>query len=304
MISIATTIIMITEEDNHINETNETLRTYTFNELSFKYPETWKFGNYSTNDGVDDGSYIDKLTNPKIGEIIINRQYTPSGYNIPKNFVPEELDGSESELKLKSNKKEKINDIEVYENSYTLKNDSSKVVKELWVNKNNAIYSIILYGNNSNVVDIIKNNMKINSKTLTKNPVFGTVVIPKLSCNWNIRSDTVNEYKSVYHYDNSYYPGEKGSMGLLGHDITYSAPFNRLHTLVKGDRVYINDFLTQKRYGYEVTSNDDIRYDYGTNPIKFEKGAKELIMGTCWPPGYTTAERYCYSKLVSVEPLT
>jgi sortase A len=303
MISIVTASIMFTGDHDFIDESNTNLKNYTFNELSFKYPESWVIGNKSsTNSGVD-GSCIDKLINHEIGEIIINRQYIPSDYSIAEDFIPEELGESESKLKLTSKKKEKTDDMEVYENEYTLSNDSSKVVKELWINRNNAVYSIILYGNNSNVIDIIKSKIRISTKTLTKNPVFGTIEIPKLNYNWNIRSDTVNAYKSVYHYDNSYYPGEKGDIGLLGHHITYSAPFESLHKLVKGDKVYINDFLTQKKYTYEVTSNEDIRYDYETNPIQFKKGVKELIMGTCWPPGYTSAERYCYCKLVSIEPL-
>ncbi|MDR2545824.1 MAG: class E sortase [Methanobrevibacter sp.] len=303
MVAVFTTMMIFTGEGNSINESDINLKNYTYSELSFKYPETWQIKN-STKSSVIDKNYVDKLVNSNLGEISVNRQYLPSGYNIPKDFVPEEMNEAESNLKLKSSKKDKINGIEIYENDYTLKNNASTVVKELWVNKNNAVYSIILYGKNSNVMDIIKNNLKVDSKILNKNLVFGTVVIPKLDYNWNIRTDTVNAYSSVWHYNNSYYPGEKGSMGLLGHHTTYSKPFENLHKLVKGDKTYINDFLTQKRYTYEVASNDDIRYDYETNVIKFNKDDKELVMGTCWPPKYTSAERYCHSHLVNIDPLT
>ncbi|MDR3222267.1 MAG: class E sortase [Methanobrevibacter sp.] len=298
---IAYTIMTFTG-DNVI--VNENLENYTHNELSFQYPESWHVETISNKSGGVNKSYFDKLINPNIGEIIINRQYIPSSeYNIPKNFIPEEINEDESKLKLTSNKKNKINDIEVYENEYVLKNDNSKIVKELWVNKNNAVYSIILYGNKSNVIDIIKNNIKISDKTLTKNPIFGTIVIPKLGCTWNIRTDTVNAYNSVWHYTKSYYPGEKGVMGISGHHTTLSAPFNHLETLTKGDKIYINDFLTQKKYTYEVVSNYDIRPANDPSYVQFKNGEKELMLETCWPPGYIYEELYCHSKLISIEPL-
>ncbi|MDR3291395.1 MAG: class E sortase [Methanobrevibacter sp.] len=302
MISAVVAIMIFTGDNNTL--VNENLENYTWNELSFQYPESWHIENSSNKSSSVDKSYFDKLINPKIGEIVINRQYIPSsGYNIPKNFIPEEINEGESKLKLTSNRKNKINDMEVYENEYVLKNDNSKVVKELWVNKNNAVYSIILYGNNSNVIDIIKNNIKISNKTLTKNPIFGTIVIPKLDCAWNIRADTVDAYNSVWHYTNSYYPGEKGSIGISGHHTTYSSPFNHLETLIKGDKVYINDFLTQKKYTYEVVSNYDIRPENDPSYVQFKKGEKELMLETCWPPGYIYEELYCHCKLVSIEPL-
>ena len=69
------------------------------------------------------------------------------------------------------------------------------------------------------------------------------------------------------------------------------------------DKIYINDFLTQKMYTYTVVSNNDIRYDYETNVIQFPAGSEELVIGTCWPPGSTAAERYVHCKLSSVDSL-
>jgi sortase A len=76
-----------------------------------------------------------------------------------------------------------------------------------------------------------------------------------------------------------------------------------VETIQPGDKIYINDYLTQKKYTYTVVSNNDIRYDYETNVITFPAGSKELVIGTCWPPGYTAAERYVHCQLSSVDSL-
>jgi sortase A len=283
-----------------IDYSNQNLIDFSKEEISFKYPNVFKLENSTAN------NYISKLINSQNNEsIIISRQYNPPGHDNPKNFISEELKGNESKLDLISNKKFKVSNIEVYDNTYKLKNDSSKEIRELWIYKNNAVYSIISTGKKSNLMDIIGNSLNIQTTQLTKNPIFATLEIPKLNVKWDIRYDTVNAYSAVWHYDNSFYPGENGTVGLLGHHTFYSAPFNHFEILSEGDKIYINDFLTEKKYIYEVVSNDDIRYDYQTRKIEseFKKGDKGLIMGTCWPPGRRSAERYCHTKLISVEPI-
>jgi sortase A len=306
LLGIISIYMAIMLSDQSFDYSNQNLNNFSKEEISFKYPDTWELENSTVENSIAN-NYISKLTNPKENEsITINRQYNPPGHD-PKNFINEELKENESKLDLESNNKYTINNTDVYENTYKLKNDSSIQIRELWVYKNNAIYSIILSGKKSNIIDIIRNNLNIKTAQLTKNPIFATLAIPKLDVKnikyiKNIRYDSVNE-DGVWHYDTSYYPGEKGTVGLLGHDVTHSAPFKNLYTLSKGDKIYINDFLTEKKYIYEVVSNDDIRYDYETNKIQFEKNDKGLIMGTCWPPGSMSAERYCHSKLISVEPI-
>jgi sortase A len=293
---------------------NQNLNNFSNGEISFNYPDVFKLENSSANKSAIANNYISKLSNLQENEfIIINRQYNPPGHNNPKDFINVELKENESKFELIDNKKYTVNNVEIYDNTYKLKNDSSIEIRELWVYKNNAVYSIISSGKKSNAIDIIKNSLNIQTTQIAENPIFGTITIPKLNVKWNIRYDTLDIYSAVQKYEKSYYPGENGTIGLLGHHTHYSAPFNYLETLSKGDKVYINDFLTEKKYIYEVvpkndTSDDikDIRWhdsEYPENTNEFKKNDKELIMGTCWPPGYMRAGLYIHCKLISIEPI-
>jgi sortase A len=286
---------------------NQNLNNFSNGEISFKYPDVYRLENSVANKSAIVNNYISKLSNLQENEFItINRQYNPPGHNNPKDFISEGLKENESNLDLIDNKKYMVNNTEVYDNTYKLKNDSSNEIRELWVYKNNAVYSIILNGKKSNTIDIIRDSLNIQTTQITKNPIFATVTIPKLNVKWNIRYDTIDTYNAVQKYDKSYYPGENGTIGLLGHHTHYSAPFNHLETLSKGDKVYINDFLTEKKYIYEVVSNYDIRWhdsEYPENTNEFKKNDKGLILGTCWPPGYMSAGIYSHARLISIEPI-
>ena len=65
----------------------------------------------------------------------------------------------------------------------------------------------------------------------------------------------------------------------------------------------ITDYLTQKKYVYEVTSNGDIKTDYKTNPVQFPGGTFELTLVTCYPPGLQEAAYMTNLKLVAVQPI-
>jgi sortase A len=288
---------------------------YQSGEISFDYPANWQQVSVQ-------GSQVVAFKDPESGmNVTVNRQLTPSGYKIPQDFVPVAVKEAESTLKLVSSKKIDANGNVGYDNTYQIqKNGSTVEQRELWVNTNGAVYSIIynypqegfkveslLKGfkgsESSSAFDVVKNSLKISSTKLPSNPIFGTVSIPRTGVTWNIRSDTVNAYNGVFHYTESAYPGEIGSVGLIGHHTIYSAPFNHVENIQVGDSVYIKDYLTQKKYTYKVVSNNDIRYDYTTNTIKFPAGSKELVLATCWPPTSTAAERYVHCKLSAVEPL-
>jgi sortase A len=147
----------------------------------------------------------------------------------------------------------------------------------------------------------IKSSDKLNSDEV---PRWATISIPAIDSDWFIRSDTVNAYSSVYHFPNSVYPGENGTSGVMGHHTRYSAPFAEISQLKPGDLVTINDFLTLKKYRYEVVSNGDLKWDYKENPIEFEhEGSPKLILVTCYPPGRMEAAWIVHCKLVSIQPL-
>jgi sortase A len=136
-----------------------------------------------------------------------------------------------------------------------------------------------------------------------KTQYWADVSIPAIKVDWGVRADTVNAYNAVYHYKESFYPAENGTMGLLGHHTIYSAPFARIDQLKSGETVIINDYLTQKKYIYQVTSNGDIKWDYLQNPIKFSQGITDLTLVTCYPPGTTDAAWMVHCKLIKIETL-
>jgi sortase A len=233
----------------------------------------------------------------------------PTGYSPSENFtlnVPENQSG----FKLISHETINSNGNQIYSNVYQMKINGTTIQRtELWINKNNALYSIIYSTNdmginlNSPEIKSVTQNLTINNTTLPNTVVIGQVSFPTLGLNWNISDDTVNHYGSVYHVLTSFYPGQNGTIGLLGHHTRYSAPFNNTYQLKTGDQVIITDYLTQKKYIYNVTSNGDIKADYKTNPVQFAAGTYGLTLITCYPPGYMEAAYQTHLNLVSIMPI-
>ena len=322
LIGIAVLVVVLVAITMTSGSANIETKHYENGEVSFDYPSSWQ-------QVPTQGAQIVAFKDPETGmNITVNRQVIPSGYNVSTDFVPELVKESESNVKLTSSNKIDVKGNTGYYNSYQVQgNGSTSEQKEIWVNTNGALYSVVfsypqegfsvesvlkgLKGSETSAaVDAVKNSLQINSAQLSSMPTFATVTIPRLGVTWNIRSDTLNAMDAVYHYSDpssslpkSFYPGQKGSVGLLGHHTRYSAPFNHIENLQVGDKIYINDYLTQMKYTYQVVSNNDIRYDYKTNLIQFPAGQKELVLGTCWPPGYTAAERYVHCQLTAVDPL-
>lgn len=135
--------------------------------------------------------------------------------------------------------------------------------------------------------------------------ILGRLIIPRLDLNVMIRTDTVNAYNSVYHYTESVMPGSNGDCGLLGHRTTYSGPFRHITSLKVGDTVIIQDEILSKKYVYQVVSTgNDIRWDYRTNPVKFSQdGEPRLMLITCHPAGTSNAAWITHCKLVSTSEL-
>lgn len=321
-------ILFITNTSNFKSSESYNLLNYSNGEISFQYPSNLKIINQNK-----DSHFVifeDSKTKEKIS---VNKQVSPTNYNL-KNVVlsnPENIN-----FKLKSLKNKEINGFSMKEISYEVANslnDSDFIRSEKWVEKDGAIYSIIsikpknsenIIESNENIIsklfnslniqntilkenneDIIFNSLNIQNTNNTKDQeqFWGEIAIPTLSVNWKIGSDTVNSYGSVYHYNDSYFFGQNGTSGLLGHHTSYSAPFDNINTLKKGDKIIIKDFLSQKKYIYEVNSNGDINYDYKKNPVKFPSGSSNLTMVTCWPKGTENAAWQVYCKLIAIENL-
>ena len=277
---------------------------YQKDEISFNYPSTWVTNNQSQD------SQIVAFKDPKSNlTVTVNRQLMPTGYKPSDNFIMN-ISENQSDFKFISNHTLNQNGNVIASNVYRMKINGKTIQRtELWINQNNALYSIIYTTNdldmnlNSPEISSVTRNLTIKNTTLPNTVVIGQVSMPSLGLNWNISDDTVNRYGSVYHVSNSFYPGQNGTIGLLGHHTRYSGPFNNTYQLKAGDQVIITDYLTQKKYIYEFTSNGDIKSDYKTNPVQFAAGTYGLTLITCYPPGYMEAAYQTHLNLVSVQPI-
>jgi len=271
-------------------------------EISFDYPNTWLTTNQTQN------TELVGFTDPKSDlNISVNKQPIPPDYKISDNFtisIPENQSG----FKFISHKSLKLNGNTVQKDVYQFNNSSLKRT-ELWINKNDAMYSIIYTTNNTNLdenspeIKALTQNLTINNATVPNTNTCGELSLPTLGQNWTIVEDSVNHYGSVYHYSDSFYPGQNGTIGFLGHHTRYSSPFDNINQLQVGDPVIITDYITQKKYVYKVTNNGDIKADYKTNPIQFPAGSFSLTLVTCYPPGFQEAAYMTHLSLVSVEPI-
>lgn len=182
--------------------------------------------------------------------ITVNRLIKPENYDITKSLAIMEPNNkanfNTSTLKnniINTNKENKnINGLSILEVTYNgIDNINGSVErKESWIDKNGAIYSVIYTkgikntyeSNNTNTTNnsnsttkisgengfnIVINSLKIEDQELRKNNQYiGEIIIPKLNKSLKIRTYTVNAYNAVYHYNDSYYPGETGALRILG----------------------------------------------------------------------------------------
>jgi sortase A len=272
-------------------------------EISFDYPETWLNLNQTSPSEIVAFTDLQSDLN-----VTVNRQLLPAGYNPSENFTTNIPD--QTGMKFISHKTLDFNGTSVYENVYKMDMNGTTVQRtEMWMGKNDALYSIIYTTSNLNLnekspeIEALTKNFTITNTTVPNTEVWGEVSFPTQGVNWDIRRDTVNAMGSVYHYSDSFYPNQNGTVGLLGHHTHFSAPFANINLLNNGDQVIIKDYLTQKKYIYQVTSNGDIKGDYKTNPVTFPAGTFELTLVTCYPPGYMSAAYMTHCKLMAVEPI-
>lgn len=281
-------------------------------EISFDYPSNWQQVNSS-----DSKVIILEEPNSRF-KLEVNIEVTPQEWVKPENFINKLSESGEYRLKLLKHEKRKINGTLAYENTYQLGGLQDMIqIREVWLEKNNVIYSIIFVNphkarenflknsinSNQHEIDMVLESFTVSNLQHLDDRVWGEILIPSQGTSWKIRSDTVNEYNSVYHYPESSYTGFNGTVGLLGHHTLYSAPFANIPLLKTGEQVIIKDYLTQKTYIYEVTSVGDIRWDYKDNPLTFPMGSPELTLVTCWPPGTDQGAYMVHARLKSIDLL-
>lgn len=287
-------------------------------EISFDYPSNWNMTNGT-------GSVVASFTDSNGLNVTVRKQQVPDSYY---DFIAHnQLSGAENvdkNFQLVSKNNITVNGITGLELNYNWKSkNGEKQRKEIWFEKNNMLYNIIFTGP-SNVmggsgltVSAVSGNavsgtmvksLKINETKRNPNKSTGwaELQMPSVNKKWTITTISVDVNNAVYHIPSSYWPGENGEFALMGHHTTHHAPFLNIENSLKiGDPLIVNDYVTGKKYTYKVTSNgNDIRWGAKGDEIKYKATAEpELLLITCWPPGYSRGAYIVHSKLVSVEPI-
>ncbi|TDD32508.1 class E sortase [Actinomadura sp. KC06] len=112
--------------------------------------------------------------------------------------------------------------------------------------------------------------------------------------------------KGPGHYPGTALPGQVGNFVVSGHRTTYSAPFNRLGELRRGDKILID--TRDKQYVYTVTGRDIVKPSATevTAPVPRHpkrKPTEPLITLTTCHPKYSAAERMIiFGELASALP--
>ena len=295
------------------NKSENQTKHYELKDISFDYPASWN---------ISDKDNSSVTFSKDSSRITVIEHEKPPNYSL-KNSL--ELNSPDNKnFQLISTNNITVNGLEAYENNYRI-GDSQKQRIEVWFEKNNKIYSVIysfsadeeskkssFFGLNFNLANSksdlnqIINSIQIKNDTQAsdQSEPWGEIIMPSINADWWINSKSVNTASSVYHLPNSYFPGEKGQMALMGHHTQHSAPFLYINNLKPGDKVIIKDFLTQKKYTYEVVSNGDVRWGVKAKNIDYKATEEpELLLITCYPPGFMQAAWIVHTKLDSIEPL-
>jgi sortase A len=104
--------------------------------------------------------------------------------------------------------------------------------------------------------------------------------------------------KGPGHYSTTALPGEHGTVGIAGHRTTYLAPFRRIDTLKRGDRILIR--MPYGRFPYRVEGK---RVVAPTN-TRLLRGVQHdrLALTTCDPPFSAARRLVVIARLRSVLP--
>ena len=271
--------------------------------ISFDYPSNWNMNNGT-------GSTLATFSDSNGLNVKVLKMGTPPGYDLATRLQSDTAGTLDNSFQLTSQKNTNINGTTAYERDYTVNNkNGTQQRKEVWIQKNNILYGIITTApNGMNVnLDSLTNSITVNdSSTAAIMRDWARVYFPQFNQEWIFDSYSLNDVNAARHLS-SFYPGDKGQMTLLGHHTTHSAPFRYIDQFKPGDKIIIKDYLTQKQYTYEVTSNpkSDIRMGVEAENINYQATASpELWLITCWPPGYARGAYIVHSKLDSIPPLT
>ncbi len=83
------------------------------------------------------------------------------------------------------------------------------------------------------------------------------------------------------HYEGTVNPGERGTIGIAGHRVTYTHPFNRLDELSPGDVIRLETL--DSVYEYRVVRSDTLEPDDLSALVPKKDNRARLTLTTCTP---------------------
>jgi sortase A len=135
---------------------------------------------------------------------------------------------------------------------------------------------------------------------LERGEALGRLRIPRLDLDMVVVEGTDAESlkKGPGHYPHSFLPGEHRLVYVAGHRTTYGAPFSRIDSLRKGDRVMME--LPYATVEYRVTGH---RIVAATATEELRPGRTEVLaLQACHPRFFASHRWIAYASPVKVTP--
>jgi sortase A len=137
-------------------------------------------------------------------------------------------------------------------------------------------------------------------KMATRGQAIGRLRVPRMGVNMIIVNGTdADSLKKGPGRDlRTFMPGENRLVYIAGHRTTYSAPFSRINTMRRGDRISIE--VPYGRFIYAMTHH---RIVASTNLSVLRSPRHEVLELQACHPRFFASHRYiAYAQLVRVEP--
>jgi sortase A len=109
-------------------------------------------------------------------------------------------------------------------------------------------------------------------------------------------TDTASLKQGPGRYLDSAMPGEGELVYIAGHRTTYGAPFSRIDSLAKGDRVFLE--LPYATVQYEITGHRIVAAN--ETSVLESKGYEQLALQACHPRFFASHRWISYAKPVAI----
>lgn len=144
----------------------------------------------------------------------------------------------------------------------------------------------------------------VSSVKAEKSAEFPTtkIKIPKIGVDQVVLDDVDSETlkKGPGHYRGTANPGQRGTVGIAGHRVTYTHPFNRLDELKRGDTVLLETL--ENIYEYRVIKSNTLEPDDLSALVPAKDGLARLALTTCAPKYSARFRLDVQASLVRVTP--